>query len=91
MDGWVEERKEGWVDGWMVHPFDRTAKDLLSHICGISIFPLQSYWKSKVQGFVLFCFVFPEKLSVPRVLLSQFWEKQSKSFWPHLMDKEIKI
>ena len=29
MDGWIEERKEGRVDGWVVHAFDKTAKDLL--------------------------------------------------------------
>lgn len=91
-DGWMEwkeEKKDERMDGWFIHLIG-TAKDLLSHIWDFH-FPIAELLKVKVQGLFVFCFVLfsREALCSSSILLSQFWEKQSKSFGPHMMDKEI--
>lgn len=81
MDGWKEEKKDERMDGWFIHLIG-TAKDLLSHICGISISHCRATEGPKYKVclfFVLFCF--PEKLSVPQIPPKPILREAKQEFW----------
>lgn len=72
MDGWKEERKDERMDGWFIHLIGQPKTSYLISV-GFPFSHCRATEGPKYKVclfFVLFCF--PEKLSVPRILLSQF-------------------